>query len=234
MATYGSLPFREQIRFFREKLNLGTRAWTDIWEAQHDHAFVVAGAMKEDLVEDFRNAVERVIEEGITLEQFRKEFDAIVARHGWSYKGSRGWRSRVIYDTNLRTSYSAGRFDQMKEIAERRPYWRYRHNDSVRFPRPEHQAWDGLILRHDHPWWQTHYPPNGWGCKCFVETLAERDLARLGKSGPDQAPEIEYREVTVGTRGPTPRTVRVPRGIDPGFAYTPGESQRRAREELAE
>lgn len=221
---HGSLPFSEQIRFFRRKTNLGTRAWTDLWQAQHDHAFVVAGAMRRELLADFRTAVDRVIANGVTLEQFRKDFDQIVARHGWSYKGSRGWRSRVIYETNLRTSYAAGRFDQMKAIAANRPYWRYRHNDAVEHPRPEHVAWDGLVLPHDDPFWATHFPPNGWGCKCFVETLSARDLERSGKAGPDDAPPIDFEDKLVGATGPTPRLVRTPKGIDPGFGHPPGES----------
>ncbi|AHJ98946.1 phage head morphogenesis protein [Hymenobacter swuensis] len=32
--------------------------------------------------------------------------------------------------------------------------------------RPEHRAWDGITLPADHPWWQTHYPPNDWLCRC--------------------------------------------------------------------
>lgn len=223
-AEYGSLPFAEQIAFFRKKLNLPTPSWTTIWEAEHDRAFTVAGAMRRDLLEDFRKAVEKVIADGITLSQFRKEFDDIVAKHGWSYNGSPGWRSRVIYDTNLRTSYQAGRYRQMQEVKALRPYWRYVHSDAVEKPRPEHQAWHGLILPADDPWWRTHFPPNGWGCQCTVETLSADDLRALGKDAPDRAPEIVYEEKRVGVTGPNPRTVSVPKGIDPGFGYAPGAS----------
>lgn len=127
-AKYGSLPFAEQIAFFRRKLNIGTRAWTDIWEAQHDRAFVVAGAMQEDLLADLRAAVDRVIEQGITLEIFKKDFLSIVSTNGWSgwtgegTKAGEAWRTRVIYDTNLRTSYAAGRLTQMRELAAELPY----------------------------------------------------------------------------------------------------------------
>ncbi|MDE2472477.1 MAG: hypothetical protein KGL35_28055, partial [Bradyrhizobium sp.] len=61
-------------------------------------------------------------------------------------------------------------------------------------------------------------------CTCYIEGISEGRLAQLGKTGPDQAPEIKYRQVTVGARGPSPRTVMVPEGIDPGFAYAPGSS----------
>lgn len=221
-AEYGSLPFAEQIAFFRRKLNLPTPSWTTIWEAEHDKAFTVAGAMKRDLLEDLRKAVEKVIADGITLADFRKQFEEIVAKHGWSYNGSPGWRSRVIYDTNLRTSYQAGRYRQMQEVKALRPYWRYRHSAAVQDPRPEHLAWDGLVLPADDPWWRTHFPPNGWGCQCTVETLSADEVRAMG--GPDEAPEVVYEEKRVGVTGPNPRTVRVPEGIDPGFGYAPGAS----------
>jgi hypothetical protein len=221
-VSYGSLPFAEQIAFFRRKLNLPTNAWTDIWLAEHDYAFVVAGANRDDLVADFRAAIDKAISQGTTLAQFRKDFDAIVAKYGWSYNGGRNWRSRVIYETNLRTSYAAGRYAQLQAIKDWRPYWQYIHSDAVRFPRPLHLAWNGLILAADDPWWQTHFPPNGWGCQCSIRSLAARDMTRLGKDGPDQAPPLDMQTVDVGARGPSPRTIETPAGVDPGFGYTPG------------
>lgn len=224
-AAYGSLPFGEQIEFFRRKLNLPTTAWTDVYTREHDWAFVVAGANRDAIVADFRAAVERAIAGGGTLEEFRRDFDRIVARHGWDYRGGREWRSRVIYETNLSTSYAAGRYQQLRN-SPRTPYWRYEHADWVEHPREQHLAWDDLVLDAADPWWQQHFPPNGWGCQCQVRGLSLRDLARLGKSGPDRAPEVEMVERTIGQRSPNgPRTVRVPRGIDPGFEYTPGAAR---------
>lgn len=221
-----SLPFSEQIAFFRRKLNLPTNAWTDIYTREHDYAFVVAGANRDALVQDFRQAVDKVIAEGGTLEQFRKDFDRIVATHGWSYNGGHNWRSRVIYETNLRSSYMAGRYAQLQQVKATRPYWQYIHSDAVEHPRPEHQAWNGLVLHADDPWWQQHFPINAWGCQCSVRALSERDLQRLGKSGPDQAPPVVMETRTIGQRSPGgPRTVEVPQGIDPGFEYIPGKAR---------
>jgi hypothetical protein len=222
-VSYGSLPFAEQIAFFRRKLDLVTNAWTDIWQAEHDHAFVVAGANRDDIVAAFREAIDKAISQGATLAEFRKDFDAIIAKTGWSYNGGRNWRSRVIYETNLRTSYAAGRYAQLQAVKSVRPYWQYVHSDAVVHPRPLHKEWGDmkLTLHADDPWWQTHFPPNGWGCQCTVRSLADRDLKRLGKSV-DEAPADDMQTVTVGQRGPSPRTIETPAGIDPGFGYTPG------------
>ena len=227
------LPFQEQIAFFRDKLNIPTRAWTDLWQQQHDVAFVVAGAARDDLLADLRESVDAAIAEGETLASFRKRFDATVAKHGWDYNGGRDWRTRVIYGTNLRTSYAAGRYQQLQAVKSTRPYWRYRHSAASLEPRHKHLAWDGLVLPADDPWWNTHYPPNGWGCNCYVEALSLRDLERLGKDGPDRAPGLDEREVTVG-QGPDARTVTVPDGIDPGFAYAPGASPEGDAERIRE
>ncbi len=224
-AAHGSLPFAEQAEFFRRKLNLPTDGWTDIYTREHDWAFVVAGANRDAIVADFRAAVEKAIAGESTLEDFRKNFDRIVATHGWDYNGGRNWRSRVIYDTNLATSYAAGRWQQLQAA----PYWQYEHQDWVEHPREHHVAWDGLVLAREDPWWQTHYPPNGWGCHCTARGLWQRDLEKLGKTGPDQAPAVNLVERTIGQRSiDGPRTVRVPEGIDPGFEYAPGAARLRS------
>lgn len=219
MAVYGSLTFAEALAFFRAKLNLPTQRWDDLLGAAHDRAFVVAGAMQADLLADLRAAVDKAIAQGTTLATFRQDFERIVAERGWTgwtgekTKGGRAWRTRVIYETNLFTSYSAGRTQQMKETAERRPYWRYRHSDASVTPRPEHVAWDGKILRHDDPWWTSHTPPNGWGCKCYVETLSNREMKRLGLA-PTEGEAMPY-------GGQDPKT-GLPEGVDRGWDYQPG------------
>jgi hypothetical protein len=218
-AAYGGLPFDEAEKFFRGKINIGTRRWDDLKRGEHARGFMVAGAMRDDMLCDFRAALTKAIEQGTTIEEFRRDFDQIVATYGWNYNGGQGWRTRVIYDTNLRTAYQAGRYEQMTDpdVLAYRPYWRYRHGDS-RHPRPEHLAWDGLVLRADDPWWSNHFPPNGWGCKCSVEPLSEGGLGRAGKDAPDEAPPDQI----------DPKT-GLPAGIDEGWDYSVGEAARGKR-----
>jgi len=229
-VDYGSLPFAEALAFFRAKLNLPTQRWDDLLGAAHDRAFVVAGAMQADLLADLRAAVDSALANGTTYEQFGKDFKKIVAERGWTgwtgegSKAGEAWRARVIYDTNLFASYSAGRTRQMKEVAERRPYWRYRHSPASVVPRAEHLAWDGVILKHDDPWWATHSPPNGFGCKCFVETLAERDLKKQGLEVTPTA-DIPYNRSVTKVNPATGEEYTVPEGVDRGWDYAPGANR---------
>lgn len=211
------LPFRKQIDFFLKKLSLPSERWDDIKLSAHDRAFIVAGVMKADLLNDLRQAVEEAIAAGDTLQDFRSKFQAIVSKHGWTgwtgegSKAGQDWRTKVIYRTNMAASYAAGRWQQLNdpELIARRPFWRYIHNDSVVHPRPDHKDWGdaGLTLRHDHPFWQTHFPPNGWGCRCRIKAVrspGEQDSTEPPAGWNDK-----------DGKGLLP-------GIDKGWDYAPG------------
>lgn len=216
-----SLPFDEAIKFFRQKNSMPTETWRDLWEAQHARAFVIAGATDAAMLADFRAAIDKAISAGTTIGDFRKDFDSIVEQHGWSYNGGRNWRTRVIFDTNVRMAHQAGKWEQAQRTKERRPYMRYVAVLDDR-TRPEHQAWHGLVLPIDDPFWQTHYPPNGWNCRCTVQTLNDRDLERYGYELGESPPvEMEQRTLRTETGDVT---IEVPKGIDTGFGYNVGQS----------
>ena len=258
------LPNTAAAAFFARKLNLPSNEWSDLWREAHDKAFTVAGTLNESgekALALIREAVRAAIEDGETIEEFKKRFDDIVAKTGWDYRGGRNFRARAIFETNLRTSWAAGRFAQMDEIKSERPFWQYRHGGSAQ-PRPEHLAWDGLILHADHPWWRTHYPPNGFGCTCHVVCLSAREVDREWKKagGKGNPPKLDaHSPGIVFERGPrgaksNPRlwtppdptkdlvevkvkgrgVVQVPRGIDPGWDYVPGSEafEAQKREEI--
>lgn len=219
-ATFGK-PFKEALAAFRLRMGnlVPTATWEDIWQSQHDRAFMVAGATKADLLADLAKAVEKAIAEGTSLQEFRRDFRRIVEErgwHGWTGEGTKGgeaWRTRVIYRTNVRTSYAAGRMAQL--IDSGFPLWVYRHGGSVE-PRIIHLGWDGLVLPPDHPFWATHAPPNGWGCSCYVVGARSfRGAQRLGGTpGKELPPGWEKLDPKTGA----------PVGIDRGWAYAPGAS----------
>lgn len=215
-------PFAEQVAFFRAKLGklVPTQFWDDLKKAEHDRAFMVAGAAKADLLQDLAELVDKSISQGIGLDAFRKDFFAIVEKHGWTnYTGSgtaggRAWRTRVIYETNAQTSYSAGRLAQLR--AGNFSLWVYRHSDGEMYPRPVHESWDGLVLPPDHPFWKQHYPPSGWGCRCYVLGARGRASAIAMGGKPDK-------KLPDGWDAVDPKTGE-PVGIDEGWGYMPGDT----------
>ncbi|MGB0683396.1 MAG: phage minor head protein [Magnetovibrionaceae bacterium] len=227
----------EAIRYFKGKGYAFSFDWRDVWQAEHAHAFTVAKVTRMDLLQDIRDALDKALEQGIPFEDFRKNLTPILQAKGWwgrqdvrdpltgeivnAQLGS-DRRLRIIFDTNLRTAHSAGRWERIQRTAKRRPWLRY---VSVRDHRTrrEHANWHGTVLRHDDPWWQTHYPPNGWNCRCTVQQLSDRDLDRRGLKE-TEAPAIEtkpYRNKRTG------EVIDLPKGIDAGFGYHIGQAATR-------
>ena len=216
-------PFVEQVAFFRRKMGhlAPTRRWDDLTGAQHDTAFMVAGAQKAALLSDLAGSIDQAIAGAGTLETFTRDFNAAVDRHDWhgwtgeGTKGGRAWRVRTIYRTNAFTSYAAGRFAQLTAAGFK--YWVYLHGGS-RDPRPEHlNVFNGLILPPDHPFWEKHYPPSDWGCSCYVVgAFTLKQAQRLGGTkGAEALPD--------GWDKPLPATGE-PAGIGKGWGYAPGAS----------
>ncbi len=230
MAVDGfGLDFKPAIDFFGAKVNLPTKRSDDLKHGAHVRAFSVAGITRDDILATFRAEIDRALHGGGDLASFRKVFDDVVDRTGWRFKARgatdeerRAWRAGIIFKTNIRTAYMAGRWQQLTDpdLVKLKPFWRYKHND-VRFPRPMHVKWDGTVLRWDDPWWKVHYPPNGWGCQCEVEALSARQLARLGKTGPDSAPADDTYPGKDPQTGET--EVRHP-GVDRGWDYSVGDA----------
>jgi SPP1 gp7 family putative phage head morphogenesis protein len=224
--TVGGVPFEEAARYFREKVRLPTKAWTDLKEGQHARAFVVAGAAKEGLLKDLQGAIQSAIDNGTDLRQFRKDFESIVAKHGWTgwtgegSKKGRAWRTKVIFETNLSTARAAGRWEQIQRTKKTRPWLRYVAVLDTHV-RPDHRRWHGTVLAVDDEWWNAHYPPNGWNCRCTVMSLSNAQLADFGYAVSASPPAEHYVRRTDPWGG---GTLALDRGIDPGFNDNVGRS----------
>lgn len=209
-VKYGGVPFTEAIEFLRKKVDVPTEAWDDLLGTPHAKAFTIAGANKMALVEDFHTSINDMIANGKTITDFRKDFDTIVEKHGWSYKGKRGWRTRIIYNTNVRAAHMAGKWEQIQRTKESRPYLQYLTVGDDRV-REQHRKWNKKVLPIDDPFWDTHYPPNGWGCRCTVRTLSERQLKKKNLTV-SNSPRIKQ-----NLEGKL-------EGIDTGFDYNVGKA----------
>ena len=218
--TLKPLLFDEAVRFFEEKgLRLSPESYLDVWAAEHVSAFTVARVTAVDILEDIRKAVTDAIQDGIPLNEFKAALSSILEAKGWfTPKGEDAeitlpdgtvrkrltpWRLNTIYQTNLQSAYSTGRYSQMMGVAAERPFWMYDAVNDAR-TRPSHAAQDGKVYRFDHPFWNTWYPPNGYNCRCVVRTLSPAQMQRRGLSewieGPAETP-------------------------DEGFAYNPGQEK---------
>lgn len=225
----------EALRFFRAKGFTFGFSWQDVWQEEHARAFTVAKAMRRDLLEDIRAAVDRALDEGWSLGRFRKELRPVLEAKGWWGRksmidpatgeqklvqlGSPN-RLKTIFQTNMRTAHAAGRWERIERQKKVFPFLEYRSVMDGR-ERPEHHAWHGTLLPVDHDWWDTHYPPCGWKCRCNAVPRNQRMMDARGLSvtkNPVVFPKEEWRNKRTG------EVHRIEQGIDPGFSYNVGKA----------
>lgn len=237
--TFAALPNEEALEYFRAKgfaAALDRFSWKDVWADEHDRAFTVAKAISDDVLGDIRQALDDALAAGTTFETFKKTLTPKLQARGWWGKGAvtdpktgetklaqlgSERRLEIIYDTNLRTANAAGRWARTVRNKTLMPFLQY-----IQIQRPsardEHKPFHNIVLPVDHPFWRTHYPPNGWLCGCMVRQVSARTMEREGLtlSGDDDLAEFEKTRPFVNDR--TGRTEQIPIGIDPGFERNPG------------
>mgnify|MGYP004651940509 CR=1 FL=1 len=176
--------YKEAVDYFRQKINIPTKRWNDLEGAMHTRAFTVAGAMREDILCDFRKAVDSAIANGESLQDFRDNFYKIASKWRESdpsfdekmKKPKYGaWRSKVIYQTNMLTAAAAAQERQARSMPDVFTHAKY---VCMMLPgsREEHKAWNGTVLPLEDPWWEKHSPPNGFGCLCEKEFISKYEM----------------------------------------------------------
>jgi SPP1 gp7 family putative phage head morphogenesis protein len=226
---------KDALAYFRAKgLQVGF-SWLDVQREEHDKAFTVAKAMTRDLLQDIRSAMDEAIAGGQTLAMFVKNLRPTLEAQGWWGKkamtdpqtgevvnaqlGSPN-RLRVIYRTNMRTSHAAGRWARIQRNKKSFPLLRYVSVMDGR-ERVEHRAWHNTVLPVDDVWWETHYPPCDWGCRCRAIPLNQRMLDRKKLSVTDKPAHFGTRQWTNKRTGEI-RTIE--KGIGAGWDYNPGKA----------
>jgi SPP1 gp7 family putative phage head morphogenesis protein len=79
---------------------------------------------------------------------------------------------KTEYDHTVASANMAAKWKDWEENVDLYPNLKYVTVGDQRV-RAKHAQWDGLILPFNHPWWQTHLPPNEFGCRCDAEQTDE-------------------------------------------------------------
>lgn len=238
---------KEVINYFNNKVAIGPDKhwdWSDTLQHAHDRVFVVSKATSLDLVKDIQNALKSSIENGMPYQDFANNIIPTLKEKGWwgeeQFDKTTGEvfdvthrRLKNIYQTNVKTSYAAGKYERMMDNIDVAPYWRYIALSPGPTRRADHQKLHNLVFRYDDPFWKINYPPNGWGCQCRVEALSNEEVKRkFGKEPKDvikKTTDDDYVTHSVKVQGKNinvtgfklgGRNVAYPHA---GWDYAPGE-----------
>ena len=149
-------------------------------------AFAVAGIEQMDVLKRLRDTIAK-LPEGMSWDEAKRDLASEIS----PFTGDDMKVARAKAEMQLRIhgfqAYAVARHQQQMETADIFPYWKYVTVGDSRV-RAGHAALDGKVLRADDPWWNTHYPPWDWGCRCIVEQLDEEDAMELGVTDGKQMP----------------------------------------------
>lgn len=88
---------------------------------------------------------------------------------------NRSWLE-TEYNQAIASAQMAEKWAGFEENSDIYPNLEYRAVTDDR-TRPEHAALNGIIRPINDPFWDTNYPPNGWGCRCSV-TQTDKEVTK--------------------------------------------------------
>ena len=190
------------VEYLRQKRPEVHFDYDEIMHGAHHRAFTVAKITKLDLLSDVQESLAYAAENGLGFDEWKKSLLPTLAKKGWLgnvdakdpktgeikqiYVGSR--RLKNIYNTNMRVAYAVGAYEEaMSSDAEFLRYTAVLDSKT----RASHRALHGVILPKDHPFWDTHYPPNAWNCRCKARAYTKQELKSRGWSVTENIPSVE-------------------------------------------
>ncbi len=185
----------EAIKYFESKGYVIGFRWHDVKDIAHAPAFTVAGVLKLDVLKDIRDGLTAALADGGTFREFADTTGAVTGEKGWLGKrlivdedtGELHGRQltprrlRTIFDTNIQSSYNAGRYQQQMANVADRPYFE-RVAVMDLHTRPKHAALERLLP----PGRMTRSgsisnAPDGYGCRCpYPGAFGSTDVEKYG------------------------------------------------------
>lgn len=199
------------VDYFRAKGYEISWDWQEVKPEVHARAFTVAKATSMDVLTTLKTSLDEALATGVSEQEWMRQVMPELKRLGWWGKSEvthengevqevtlgSPHRLRTIYRTNMTTTYQAGRYLQQQALPER-PYWQYVAVLDER-TRTSHRAMNGQVFPADDPIWQTHYPPNDWGCRCRVRAMSQLRLDSLGLTPQSSDGALTTQTVEFGT-----------------------------------
>lgn len=180
--------------------------------AKH-RAFYVTGLAERDMVQSVSDGIQAALKNGETLADFKKRIACVIESEGWH-----SHRVENIFRTNMQSAYAAGRYAKMQAVKTSRPYWRYFTIEDKR-RRPSHAVLHGMVYPADHEFWGQHYPPNGFRCRCGVQSLSAHQVKKMGLEVQQNMPgDMQYTDPVTNMEYHVARP-----GADDGFRNNVGK-----------
>lgn len=201
------------IAFWQQRAKLTDAEAKALGAGAKHRTFYVTGLAERDMVQSVSDGIQAALKNGETLADFKKRIASVIQNEGWH-----SHRVENIFRTNMQSAYAAGRYAKMQAVKASRPYWRYFTIEDKR-RRPSHAVLHGMVYPADHEFWGQHYPPNGFRCRCGVQSLSARQVKKMGLEVQHNMPgDMQYTDPVTNMEYHVARP-----GADDGFRNNAGK-----------
>ena len=166
----------DAVRFLEKQGIEVTWNWKEQLAKIKEHVFTVSKVSSADVLQTLHDELNKAMENGTTYKDFKKNLNPLLVQKGYETKDDgTAWRLDTIFRTNMQSAYMGGRFGEMVEVAEEFPFWQYIAVLDNR-TRPSHRSLAKKVVKNTDKLWHTHFPPNGYNCRCRVRALSAEDV----------------------------------------------------------
>jgi len=220
VAEVFNQPFDQAIEYFLGKVPLSHDQVLRMSREARARAFWISHVNQEGLVEGFYGQVYRALAGGETYADFKRSISAQFDALGYSRMNP--FRLQTIFETNMNLAYSAGNWRAMTDpdVVKARPLGRWHAMMDSR-TRPSHAGLHGRVWPLKDAFWETHWPPLDWGCRCTVDSLSAEEARAQGLEVEGSTGQIMVEPLDPVTRDRQPAR---PLMVDPNWAYNPGQT----------
>lgn len=170
MSTYRPKfkPYDEVLKSATRRVPmLPDRFYNGIPAEMRKFAFTISNIERVSEINDVLTSMNKAIADGVPFEQWR---DTVKVE---SFSNLAKFRQETVFRTHSQTAYNQGIYEVYRDDPELFPFLLYQAILDDR-TRPNHAANDGILRPADDDFWRTNLPPIGFGCRCFVLNVTDR------------------------------------------------------------
>jgi SPP1 gp7 family putative phage head morphogenesis protein len=194
---FGPVPHEEAVAWIRSKPAVSGRVLENLLPELRARAISIAGVEVASVVQGVRDRIAE-LPAGGDWEKIKKQIAEDISPFLVDPAAAPEQRDAQIQAATRRAelllrmhgfqAYQASSWQVMDRQRDAFPYWQYLSQGDHRV-RDAHAALDGKVLPADHEFWDTHFPPWDFGCRCQVVPVSAAEVEGMRQADAGLPPE---------------------------------------------
>ncbi|MBI5770869.1 MAG: minor capsid protein [Verrucomicrobia bacterium] len=184
---FGPVPHKEAVDFIAKKPVVSREVFDQLVPEVRARTFLVSGMVPLDLAQKLRDRI-AALPAGADWDQVKGDLADSLSPFFLKKNEESGVtepdveaaqrRAELLIRTHGYQAYSAAQYNVLQRQKDVFRFWRYQTAQDDRV-REAHAALEGKVLPADDPFWQTHFPPWDFNCRCTVVPLSDADMEEI-------------------------------------------------------